>query len=225
MKYPFQAAVLFAATTFASFPLVQPPSFAIAAPKQAPCAVCSVKEGAGPEAVRATAKHAGKEYTFCRAECKQEFLKKPSVFLKAEAPRPAPAFALKNLNGKTVTLADYKGKVVLLDFWATFCAPCVKVMPQLQKLNDKHAAQGFAMVGIATDTEGAAKVAPFLAKHKITYSNLLGDASAWEPYGVESLPTMFLINREGQIVKRFGGNTDHKTVEREVEKLIGGEAK
>jgi peroxiredoxin len=194
---------------------------ATAAPKTAPCAVCSVKEGAGPEPVRATATHQGKTFYFCQDGCKQEFLKNPSAFLKSDAPRPAPSFKLKDLNGNTVSLEDYKGKVVLLDFWATFCGPCIKAMPKLQKLQEKHAAKGLAVVGIATDEEGAKVVAPMVAKTKVKYPILLSNEAAWKNYEVTALPAMFLIDRQGQIVKRFGGGTDHKTVEQEVERLLG----
>ncbi len=196
---------------------------ALAAPKSAPCAVCSVKEGAGLEPVKATAKHEGKEYYFCQDSCKKEFLADPAAFLKPQAPRPAPEFTLKDLNGKPVTLAEYRGKVVLLDFWATFCAPCVKAMPKLQKLQSQHAERGLVVLGIATDEEGEKLVRPMVAKTKVTYPILLDTAAAWKAYGVETLPALFLIDRKGQIVKRFGGGTDHKTLEAEVARLLGSE--
>jgi peroxiredoxin len=193
------------------------PAAALTAPKKAECTVCRERE----EPVRATAKHGGKEYFFCNTDCRDKFLKNPAAYLKAELPRTAPAFTLKDLSGKTVSLADYKGKVVLLDFWATFCAPCIKALPKLQKLNDRHASKGFAVIGIATDEDGPKKVAPAVAKAKVRYPILLTNEAAYEQYGVETLPAMFLIDRNGQIVKRFGGTVDHKTVEREVEKLLG----
>lgn len=195
----------------------------LAAPRTAPCAVCSVREGAGPEAVKATAKHEGKEYYFCQESCKKEFLANPSSFLKPEAPRPAPALSLRDLAGKTVNLKDYRGKVVLVDFWATFCAPCVKSMPKLQKLQDQHAAKGLVVLGVATDEEGEKVVRPFVAKTKVTYPILIDNAAAWKAYGVETLPALFLVDRNGQIVKRFGGGTDHKTIEAEVARLLGAE--
>ena len=78
--------------------------------------------------------------------------------------QPAPAFALKDLSGKTVGLADFQGKVVLLDFWATWCGSCVAAMPKLQKLHDRLGAKGFVVIGIATDAAGVTKVAPVVAK-------------------------------------------------------------
>jgi peroxiredoxin len=214
--------VLLMATAFVSAAVSTHPISVLAAPKKAPCAVCVVKEGAGPEPVKATATYKGKEYTFCREECKKEFLQNPEAFLKPAAPRPAPGFTLQDLNGKTISLSDYKGKVVLLDFWATFCGPCLKAMPRLQKLHDEHAAQGFSVIGIATDEGGAKVVAPVVAKKKVTYPILISNEAAWKDYGVTALPAVFLIDRQGQIVKQFGGGTDHKTIEREVEKLLAG---
>jgi thiol-disulfide isomerase/thioredoxin len=193
----------------------------VAAPKTAPCAVCSVREGAGAEAVKATVKHEGKEYYFCSTKCRDEFAKNPSEFLKAAEPYPAPAFSLKDLSGKTVSLADYKGKVVLVDFWATFCGPCIKAMPKFQKLHDELGPKGFAVLGIATDEEGLPKVAPAVKKIKVQYPILISDEDTWKAYNVETLPSVFLIDRKGQVVKRFGGQTEPKTIEAEIRKLVG----
>lgn len=197
------------------------PAAALAAPKKAECAVCRE----GEEAVKATAKHEGQEYYFCSTGCRDQFVKDPAKFIRTAAPGPAPAFALKDLSGNTVSLADFKGKVVLLDFWATFCSPCVKAMPKLQKLHEQNASKGFAVVGIATDEHGEKLVRPMVAKTKVNYPILLDNASVWKAYGVETLPALFLVDRSGQIVKRFGGGTDHKTIDTEVAKLLAEPAK
>ena len=191
-----------------------------AAPKKAPCAVCAVREGAGPEPVKATAVHQGKEYSFCSDKCRVEFLKDPAEFLQTQAPKAAPSFNLKSLAGETVGLTGLKGKVVLVDFWATFCAPCVKAMPKLQKLHDRLSSRNFTVVGIATDEEGEKKVGPVVARMKIGYPILIDTASVWKAYGVETLPALFLIDRTGRIVKRFGGGVEHRMIEAEVEKLV-----
>jgi peroxiredoxin len=198
---------------------------ALAAPKKAPCTVCAIREGAGAEAVKASTTYQGKEYYFCSEKCRDEFLKNPKAFTEPQPPKLAPNFNLKSLAGDTVNLADLKGKVVLVDFWATFCVPCVKAMPKLQKLHDEHAAQGFTMIGIATDEQGEKKVRPFMGKMKISYPILVDTASVWKAYDVETLPALFLIDRTGRIVKRFGGGTEHKTIETEVEKLLAEPAK
>jgi thiol-disulfide isomerase/thioredoxin len=213
---------LLVATTLTSATIAVQPRPALAAPKQAPCAVCSVKEGAGPEPVRATATYNGKEYTFCNDGCKKEFLANPAAFLKSPEARPAPALALKDLNGKTVSLEEYRGKVVLLDFWATWCSPCVAAMPKLQKLHDKYAAKGFAVVGVAIDEGGSSVVQPVVARKKVVYPTLLGTEAAWKAYEVKTLPALFLVDREGRIVKQFGGATSQSTIENEVRLLVGG---
>jgi peroxiredoxin len=197
-------------------PLVHP-VHAVAAPKKAECTVC--REGEEP--VKATAKHEGKEFYFCSAGCRDMFLKDPAKYAKSEAPGPAPAFSLKDLGGKTVSLADYKGKVVLLDFWATFCAPCVKAMPKLQKLHEQNAAKGFAVIGIATDEEGEKVVRPMVARTRVSYPILLDGAATWKAYGVATLPALFLVDRSGQIIQRFGGAADHKTIEAAVARALG----
>lgn len=220
MKFRIHLPALLFATAFAGAAAAVLPSTVLAAPKKAPCAVCVVREGAGPEPVQATTTYQGKEYSFCSEKCRTEFLKDPSRFVNADKPRPAPAFSLKNLNGETVSLGDYKGKVILLDFWATFCSPCIKEMPKLQKLNDQYAGKGFAVLGLATDEEGAPKVAPAVAKIKVKYPILIANPAAWQQYDVQELPALFLIDRQGQIVKRFGGKTAHKTIEQEVTRLL-----
>jgi peroxiredoxin len=213
--------LMLAALCLAVLPLSRD-AIATAAPKKAVCAVCGPREGAGAEPVKATATYQGKEYSFCSEKCRDEFLMNPAAFLEPQTPRTAPAFSLKDLNGSTVSLADFKGKVLLVDFWATFCLPCVAAMPDLQKLHNRYAAQGFSVVGIATDTkpEGMKLVPLTVTKKKVTYPILWANPAAWETYDVTELPALFLIDRDGQIVKRFGGKTDHKAIEEAVKQLV-----
>ncbi len=198
------------------------PAAALSAPKKALCAVCSVREGSGPEPVKVTATFEGKEYAFCTEKCRAEFLKSPQVFLKPTPPRPAPAFRLLDLSGKRVQLSDFKGKVVLVDFWATFCGPCIAAMPEMQRLHDKYAGQGFTVVGIATDTEPARvkEVPQIVARKKLRYPGLFANPDAWTDYEGTELPAVFLIDRGGPIVRRFGGKVEHKTIEEAVKALL-----
>jgi len=214
--------ILLAAAVLAVLPASLGAVAIAAAPKKAVCAVCGPREGAGAEPVKARATYQGKEYFFCTEKCRDEFLKDPQAILNLSKPRPAPAFSLKDLNGNTVALNDYKGKVVLLDFWATFCSPCVAAMPDLQKLHEKYGAQGFSVIGIATDDKpDAIKLVPsIVAKKRVKYPILLTNEAAWTNYQVETLPALFLIDRKGQIVRRFGGKTDHKEIEGEVARLL-----
>jgi glutathione peroxidase-family protein len=93
-------------------------------------------------------------------------------------------------------------------------------MPKLQKLNDKYAEKGFGVVGIAIDEKGAETVRPMVEKKKVSYPVLLGTEAAWTAYNVKSLPALFLVDRQGRIVKQFGGGTDHRTIEQEVRQLV-----
>jgi len=133
--------------------------------KEAICVVCQITEGATkPEKIVATSEYQKTTYYFCSKKCKEEFDADPEAYLPLVLPRPAPSFALKNLTGDTVALEKYRGKVVLLDFWATWCKPCVKSMPALQKLHEQFVAKDFSVVGISTDENGKKAVEPFIKK-------------------------------------------------------------
>jgi len=119
--------------------------------------------------------------------------------------KPLPAFELPDLAGKTVRLSDFKGKVVLLDFWATYCIPCRDAVPELRKLSDKYKAQGFEVVGISVDayTEG---VPDFVKELRMNYTVLLdSDQDVQAAYGLRSLPETFLIGRDGLLKKHWMG--------------------
>jgi cytochrome c biogenesis protein CcmG/thiol:disulfide interchange protein DsbE len=112
----------------------------------------------------------------------------------------APDFALKDADGKTVHLADYKGKVVLLDFWATYCGPCRIEIPWFIDLERTRKDKGFAVLGVSMDDNGWEDVKPFLAEMKVNYRVVIGDDTTAQSYGgVDSIPTAFLIDRQGKI--------------------------
>ena len=112
----------------------------------------------------------------------------------------APDFALKDADGKTVHLSDYKGKVVLVDFWATWCGPCRIEIPWFMDLERTRKDKGFEVLGISMDDNGWEDVKPFLAQMKVNYRVVIGDDATTTAYGgVESLPTAFLIDKQGKI--------------------------
>jgi peroxiredoxin len=184
---------------------------------QAVCAVCGPREGSGFEPVKARATHKGKEYAFCSLKCKVEFLKNPDEFLVTDEGKAAPAFTLKTYDGRAVSLADFRGKVVLLDFWGTFCPPCMAALPKLQALHDQHAARGFAVVGVTVD-DRAALVKK--ATTKITYPILQATPQVWSGYKINALPSLVLVGRDGRIVRRFGGEADQAAMVAEIEKAL-----
>jgi thiol-disulfide isomerase/thioredoxin len=131
------------------------------------------------------------------------------------AGKPAPDLKLKDLSGKDVALADYKGKVVFVNFWATWCDPCRVEIPWLIAMQNKYGPRGFTVVGIAMDDEGKTAVAPFLDKERfdvdgqklpMNYPILLGNDEAADKFGgILGYPSSFLISRDGKIITKFQG--------------------
>ena len=194
---------------FAAFP----------ADEQAICAVCGPREGAGFEPVKAHATHKGKAYAFCSLKCKVEFLKNPDEFLVTDEGKPAPAFTLKTFDGKPLSLDAFRGQVVLLDFWGTFCIPCVNALPELQALHAKNASRGFAVVGVTVD-DRAAMVAKATSRAKVTYPIVQATPAVWSAYKVNALPSLVLVGRDGRIVKRFGGEADRAAMLATIEQAL-----
>jgi peroxiredoxin len=132
----------------------------------------------------------------------------------------APDFSLKDADGKLVHLSDYRGKVVLLDFWATWCGPCKVEIPWFIEFQKQHR-EGFAVLGVSMDDEGWEVVKPFLAKEKVNYRVLIGNDKTSESYGgIDALPTTFLIDREGRIASVHVGLVNRKDFENGIEQLL-----
>ena len=135
--------------------------------------------------------------------------------------KEAPDFALKDADGKVVHLSDYKGKVVLLDFWATWCGPCRMEIPWFIELQRDNKDRGFEVLGVSMDDNGWADVKPFLAEMKVNYRVVIGNDETATIYGgVESLPTTFLIDREGKIAVVHIGLANRKDIEDGVAQLL-----
>jgi cytochrome c biogenesis protein CcmG/thiol:disulfide interchange protein DsbE len=133
----------------------------------------------------------------------------------------APDFALKDADGKTVRLADYKGKVVLLDFWATWCDPCKLEIPWFMEMERKNKDRGFEVLGVSMDDEGWEVVKPFYTHIGMNYRVMIGnDATAQLYGGIDALPTTFLIDRSGKIAATHVGLASKKDFEDGVEQLL-----
>ena len=141
--------------------------------------------------------------------------------------KPAPDLRLKDLDGKDVTLSDLRGKVVFVNFWATWCGPCQDEIPSLIDMQNQYAAKGFTVVGIAMDEEGKSVVAPFVAKElydvkgqklHINYPILLGSDEASDKFGgILGYPTSFLISRGGKQIMKFQGPPDLDVITQAIE--------
>lgn len=135
--------------------------------------------------------------------------------------KAAPDFELKDVNGKVVRLSDYRGKVVLLDFWATWCGPCGIEIPWFTEFQRKYKDRGFTVLGVSMDDGGWKDVKPFVAEKKINYQIVLGDDKTSDQYGsVEALPTTFVIDREGRIASVHVGLVDKKEFDDAIQKLL-----
>ena len=147
---------------------------------------------------------------------------KAASSVKPDAERhPAPEFALKDADGKTVRLEDYKGKVVLLDFFATWCGPCKIEIPWFMEWERKHKDKGFSVLGVSMDDEGWEVVKPFLAELGVNYRVVIGNDSTAQLYGgVDALPTTFLIDRNGKIASVHVGLASRKDFEDGIEQLL-----
>lgn len=140
---------------------------------------------------------------------------------KLTGDRPlAPPFSLADLNGRKLELADHKGKVVLLDFWATWCGPCRIEIPGLVRLQERYRDQGLVVIGISLD-ESPEPVREFYREFGMNYAVAMGTDRVTELYGgILGLPTTFLIGRDGRIYSRHIGATDVSVFEGEVKELL-----
>ena len=135
--------------------------------------------------------------------------------------KSAPPFALTDSSGKTVTLNNYRGKVVLLDFWATWCTGCKKEIPWFAEFERIYGRKGLAVVGVSMDEGGWDVVKPFLAETHVPYRMLLGDEAMAKRYGIESMPDTFLIDRHGKIAAAYiAGLVDKGDVETNIKALL-----
>jgi thiol-disulfide isomerase/thioredoxin len=133
----------------------------------------------------------------------------------------APEFELKDSAGQIARMADYEGKVVLINFWASWCVPCKLEVPWLIEFERKYGAQGFAVLGISLDEKGWDAARPYAEKMGINYRVLMGDPVTAFKYGkVEALPATFLVDRDRRVAAIHFGLVNRKRVEQEIRKLL-----
>jgi peroxiredoxin len=131
-----------------------------------------------------------------------------------KAIKSAPNFRLEMLNGKKVELKDFKGKVVFLNFWATWCGPCKEEMPSMEALHQQYKEKDFVMITISVDYEGVKPVKEFIEKQRYTFSVLLDpNCETLDLYEVKGIPTTFIIDKKGRMIGRVVGPKDWKKPE------------
>ncbi len=147
-----------------------------------------------------------------------------SGVVKAESTRKmAPDFALKDATGKTVKLSDYRGDVVLLNFWATWCGPCQIEIPWFIDFQKNYKDRKFAVLGVSMDDDGWKSVKPYIEQKKINYPIVVGTEETSQLYGgIDSLPTTFIIDRAGRIAAVHTGLVSKSVYQDEINKLLDG---
>jgi thiol-disulfide isomerase/thioredoxin len=141
--------------------------------------------------------------------------------LGTQAAETAPAWELKDTEGKLVKSSDFVGKVVILDFWATWCPPCKAEIPGFVELQKKYGDKGLVIVGVSLDEQGPDVVKPFMQQFGMNYPVVMGDEKILEDFGgVQAIPTTFIIDKSGKIVTKHVGFAPKETFEKEITPLL-----
>jgi len=143
-----------------------------------------------------------------------------TVYVKSEHRKMAPDFALDDASGKTVKLSEFRGRVVLLNFWATWCAPCNLEIPWFIEFQNNHQDSGFTTIGISLDENGWDAVRPYMDKRKINYRVIVGNDDVAQLYGAASLPTTFIIDKAGRIAATHVGLCSRSEYEADIRAVL-----
>lgn len=162
----------------------------------------------------------------CSSDEKPESSEKQSPDKKEQSVRThpllkAPHFSLQDLKGNTVSLSEFKEKVVILNFWAIFCPSCRKGIPEFIELYNQYKDRGLEIIGVSLDRGGVKQVLPFVRKNNINYTILIGDQNIVRAYGgIQYIPTTFVIDPHGNIYKGYVGVTKKSQFEKDIAFLL-----
>ena len=145
-----------------------------------------------------------------------------ALFAAPRAGQPAPDFKVVTTSGQPVSLENYRGYVLVIDFFATWCQPCRESIPHLVDMNRKYGKQGLQVLGMSADEDGERLVKTFADEQHVTYPIALAGESALVDYGVRSVPVMFIIDKKGRVAEIFRGFTDEvgRSTEQRIKKLL-----
>ncbi len=147
----------------------------------------------------------------------------PACQGKADDESHAPEFTLLNLSGDTVNLSDYRGKVVLINFFATYCPPCRMEMPDFVELQKNYGQKGFTVIAISVDNEPQKMLPPFVERLGLNFPVLLATTKVLKDYGnVYALPVTFILDRQHKIVKKITGMVNKEELDPVIEELLAG---
>lgn len=144
----------------------------------------------------------------------------PADLTPAASRKVAPDFVLEDSKGTHIKLSNYEGRVVLLDFWVTWCTGCKKEIPWYMEFQRKYKKRGLSAIGVSLDDDGWKSVKPFLQEHRINYPVVIGTWDMGGPFGFNSLPVTLLIDRHGKVADMHVGMVDKAAFEREIQTLL-----
>ena len=133
----------------------------------------------------------------------------------------APDFTLPAVDGSMVSMSDYSGKVILVDFWATWCPPCNDMIPVLSELHKQYSDKGLVILGVSLDQDGLGVLGTFVHENMIPYKVVMGDNRISNSFGgVSSIPTLYMVDREGRLVRKLMGYHSYRQLEEQVKKYL-----
>ncbi len=204
---------IFVVAAFFVFPQDHPQEIAKSElPKSAVCVICEARgNGHDEEKPAAGVNYKGKKYFFCNAKELPEFKKNPDFYVPIELPSALPTLELSDTTGKVWNADAFSGKLVLLDYWATWCKPCLALRPKIDKIRTTYKSRGFEVLSISID-EKRDTFERFLKKNSFANPVALDERQSWAKLKIAAIPALFLV-KNGQLIAIFRGTADAKAIE------------